>query len=218
MRSSLPASIGSAGVRALATRIGPARRDGTQLGSARDEVEASFVNASVIALEPVERDPETFEELYARHERDVMRYAVFLVRDPDEGADVAAEAFTRAFDAWRSGRLPTGRPLPWLFLITRRIVIDRRRRQRLLRWIPLRHAAAQEPSRNDALARHEFWLWLDRLAAGLSERQREVLFLRYRRDLTDVEIARLMGITASGVRSLLARAIKALRDHPELLR
>lgn len=168
----------------------------------------------MIALRPVAPEPETFEELYVRHHRDVLRYAAFLVRDADDGADVAAETFERAFDAWRRGRGPGGAALPWLLLIARRIVIDRSRRRRLLRWLPIRGTEAAAP---DRLERREFWLWLDRLADVLPDRQREVLFLRYRRDLTDVEIGALMGLSASGVRSLLARAIQRLREHPELL-
>ena len=64
--------------------------------------------------------------------------------------------------------------------------------------------------------RSEFWLWLDALAAVLPERQREVLFLRYQRDLDDEEIGEILGLSASGVRSLASRALAALRRHPEL--
>jgi RNA polymerase sigma-70 factor (ECF subfamily) len=169
----------------------------------------------VIALQPVEPDPPTFEELYAAHHRDVLRYAALMLRDPDEAADVAAEAFTRAFAAWSTERGPGGRPLPWLLLITRRVVVDRWRRRRLISWLPILDGARLAAP--DRTAESDFWLWLDRLAEALSERQREVIYLRYRRDLTDEEIGQVMSLSASGVRSLLARAIRALRDHPELL-
>jgi RNA polymerase sigma factor (sigma-70 family) len=173
----------------------------------------------VIALHPVEPDPQTFEDLYVRHHRDVLRYAAFLVRDPDDGADVTAETFARAFDAWRAGRIPADRSLPWLLLVARRIVIDRSRRRKLLRWVPF-HVAETEretDAKSDGLARRDFWLWMDRLAAALPDRQREVVYLRYRRDLTDEEIGQILGLSPSGVRSLAARAIRRLREHPELL-
>jgi DNA-directed RNA polymerase specialized sigma24 family protein len=44
-----------------------------------------------------------------------------------------------------------------------------------------------------------------------------VLLLRYRGDLSDEAIGLVMGLTASGVRSLVARALAALRSNPELL-
>lgn len=159
-------------------------------------------------------EPTTFDELYAMHHRAVLRYTCLMLGDPDDGADVTADAFAAAFDAWRRGRGPTGRALPWVLLIARRLIIDRWRRRRLIRWIPLLHdGPAAGP---DSAARGEFWMWLDRLASALPERQREVIFLRYRRDLSDAEIGELMGLSESGVRSLAARAIVALREHPEI--
>jgi RNA polymerase sigma factor (sigma-70 family) len=166
--------------------------------------------------EPRATEPQTFDELYRRHHRDVLRYASLMLGDPDDGADVAAEAFAAAFDAWRDGRGPSGHALPWMLQITRRRVFDRWRRRRRIRWLPLPHfETATAP---DDRVQSEFWLWLDRLAAALPERQREVIFLRYRRDLSDADIGAVMGLSESGVRSLAARAIAALRDHPELSR
>jgi RNA polymerase sigma factor (sigma-70 family) len=169
----------------------------------------------VIALQQFEPEPQTFEEVYAAHHRDVLRYAALMLRDPDEAADVTAEAFVRAFSAWSAERGPSGRALPWLLLITRRVVVDRWRRRRLISWLPILDGSTIAVP--DRTAESDFWLWLDRLAEALPERQREVIFLRYRRDLTDDEIGGIMGLSGSGVRSLLARAIRALREHPELL-
>jgi RNA polymerase sigma-70 factor (sigma-E family) len=55
-----------------------------------------------------------------------------------------------------------------------------------------------------------------RALARLPERQRAVLVLRYYCDLTDHEIAPLLGATEGTVRSLAARAFVHLREHPEL--
>ena len=162
-------------------------------------------------------DGETFEQVYRDHYRDVQRYVLLMVGRPDDVDDIVGDTFQRAFTAWRSGRGPAGRSLPWLLLIARRIVTDRWRRARLIRWLPLGGSTASEPRDADmATDRSEFWLWLGQLARVLSDRQREVVYLRYQRDLTDEEIGEILGLSASGVRSLLARAIAALRAHPEL--
>jgi RNA polymerase sigma factor (sigma-70 family) len=162
-------------------------------------------------------DAETFEQVYRDHHRDVQRYVLLMVGREDDVDDIVGDTFQRAFAAWRSGRGPAGRPLPWLLLIARRIVTDRWRRARLIRWLPLGGSAASEPHDVDsATDRSEFWMWLAQLARVLSDRQREVVYLRYQRDLTDEEIGEILGLSASGVRSLLARAIAALRQHPEL--
>ena len=163
------------------------------------------------------RDADTFEAVYRDHYRDVERYVLLMLGRPDDADDVVADTFQRAFAAWRSGHGPAGRALPWLLLIARRIVTDRWRRSKLIRWLPIGGPAAPEPAGPDSTTdRTEFWLWLGELARVLPERQREVIYLRYQRDLTDGEIGDILGLSASGVRSLAGRAIAALRTHPEL--
>jgi RNA polymerase sigma factor (sigma-70 family) len=167
----------------------------------------------------VDAADEAFEALYRQRYRDVYRYALLMLRRPDDAEEVAAEAFQRAYAAWSSGRGPGGQPLPWLLLIARRLVIDRSRRRRLISWLPLGGVnAAHEPSANGDTSRTEFWLWFERFASELPERQREVLILRYQRDLDDEAIGEILGLSASGVRSLVARACEGLRRNPEIWR
>ena len=160
---------------------------------------------------------ESFEAVYRDHHRDVYRYVLLSLRRRDDADDVVADTFDRAFAAWRSGHGPAGRPLPWLIVIARRIIVDRWRRERLIRWLPFTGRSAPDPADpRDPGGRAEFWLWLDELAKALPPRQREVVFLRYQRDLTDEEIGDILGLSASGVRTLVSRALAALRRHPEL--
>jgi RNA polymerase sigma factor (sigma-70 family) len=167
---------------------------------------------------PPPDDRPSFEEVYRRHERDVVRYLTLMLGDPDDAQDLAADAFRRALEAWRDGRGPAGRPLPWLLTIARRLVINRWRRRRLIRWLPISRDMREALTGVASNGETEFWLWLEALSRTIPDRQREVLVLRYRRDLSDEEIGEVMGLTASGVRSLVARAIQSLRDHPDLLR
>lgn len=159
----------------------------------------------------------SFEEVYRRHERDVVRYLALLLGRPDDAEDLAADTWRRAFEAWRDGRGPAGRPLPWLLTIARRQALNRWRRRRLIEWLPL-PPARRDDAADASAADREFWLWLEALARALPPRQREVLILRYQRDLDDQEIGEVMGLSSSGVRSLRARAIQSLRAHEELLR
>ena len=160
----------------------------------------------------------TFEDVYQAHYRDVYRYVLLRLGRQGDVEDIVADTFDRAFTAWRKGQGPSGRALPWLLVIARRIVVDRWRRHRLVRWIPLAGDDVSPEPRDpiDQRGQVEFWIWLEALAKVLPERQREVIFLRYQRDLTDDEIGRVLGLTSSGVRTLVARALAALREHPEL--
>jgi RNA polymerase sigma factor (sigma-70 family) len=153
-----------------------------------------------------------FEAIYRRHYLDVYRYVLVLSRSKDEAEEVSAETFARALRSWLDGGPPAGKELPWLLLTARRVFVDRWRRARRM----ARHLIDRSGS-DDAHARTEFWLWFESLSRVLSPRQREVLLLRYRRDLSDEDIGLVMGLSASGVRSLVARALEALRSNPELV-
>jgi RNA polymerase sigma factor (sigma-70 family) len=153
------------------------------------------------------------ERVYRLHYAAVFRYVLGLTRSSPDAEEIVSEVFMRALQGWTA--VPPS-PLPWLLLAARRVAIDRLRRARIqARLLPWIHSTlAAEPSEH----RTEFWIWFDAVSAVLTERQREVLLLRYERDLADDDIARILGLSASGVRSLIARALEALRRHPELLR
>lgn len=153
-----------------------------------------------------------FERIYALHYRDVYRYMLGLTRSSDDAEEITSETFERALRAWEGA--PES-PLPWLLLTARRVATDRWRRARRLAQIAL---GIRNDRPADAGERQtEFWLWFDALAHVLTDRQREALVLRYQRDLTDADIGSILGISESGVRSLVARALDVLRSHPELL-
>ena len=166
-------------------------------------------------LEPVRRgvggaDLVQFARLYEGHHIDVLRYALVLVRNREEAEDVAAETFARAWRAWAGGSRPPGQDVAWLLAIARNIATDR--------WRRIRRRASRPAGRSaqDTFADAEQRLWLDALARTLPPRQREVIALRYHRDLSDADIGKVMGLSESGVRSLVARAISTLRQHPEV--
>ena len=162
---------------------------------------------------------DSFEALYRQRYRDVYRYALLMLRRSEDAEDVASEAFHRAYKAWNSGHGPTGGTLPWLLLIARRLVIDKIRRRRLIAWIPLGGLGpGHEPADEADTGRTEFWLWFEQFAREIPDRQREVLILRYQRDLDDESIGEILGLSTSGVRSLAARACATLRRNPEIWR
>lgn len=177
--------------------------------------EAAIIAVDDIALRltSVEMDAQ-IEAIYSRHFRDVYRYALGLTRSHDEADDVTAETFERALRAWKRPEQVPFAPLPWLLLTARRATIDRWRR--IKRFTGLRQRVRNiEGSAGER--RTEFWMWFESLAVVLSDRQREALLLRYQRDLSDEDIAMIMGLSQSGVRSLVSRALATLRSHPEIV-
>ena len=169
---------------------------------------------------PLTREMEAgrrFEAVYAEAWPRVYRYVWLLVRHREDAEDLTAEAFHRAYVAWTHGRGPRGETLPWLFLIARRLVINRQRRRRIVAWVPF--SSVPEMSEDDRLAQESAaWVFFGELSRALTARQHEALLLRFQFDLSDEAIGRIMGLSSSGVRALVFRAIETLRRRPEVVR
>jgi len=175
--------------------------------------DASTDGSYVVPIQPaVSSRLREFEDAYRAHYRDVHRYLLAFTGSTQDAEEIAAETFERALRTWVKTPNP---PLPWLLLTARRIATDRWRRAR--RWAQIALGLRGERSADAGERQTEFWLWFDQVSRLLTDKQREVLLLRYQRDLTDADIARIMAISESGVRSLASRALAVLRAHPELL-
>ena len=163
-------------------------------------------------------DRDWFQRLYVETWPDVFRYAFVLLGHRQDAEDVACEAFRRAFESWTSGRGPEGEPLPWLFLVARRVVIDRHRRRRLIAWLPLQLVPEPADSAEaEAFRRSELWIWFEQLCRALPKQQREALFLRFQFDLSDADAAAVMGTSPGNVRTLVSRGLTTLRRQPEVV-
>ena len=152
------------------------------------------------------------ERAFDAHYRGVYRYVLVLTRSAADADEVTAEVFERALRTWRA---EPERIEAWLLLTARRIATDRWRRARRLVTVLSRVRVVDRTDAGEERA--EFWAWFDAVSRVLTLRQREALVLRYQRDLSDADIGTVLGLSESGVRSLIARALEALRAHPELL-
>jgi RNA polymerase sigma-70 factor (ECF subfamily) len=147
--------------------------------------------------------------LVERAYRIAHRAALGVVGSRDAADDVAQEVAIEAMRGRRTVRDPD-RVDGWLYRVATRTAIrhakrDRRRRERELRHHGLAPGptAAPEPGLDGSVA----------LLAGMPERQRAAMTLRYVLDLSDVEIARALGCREVTVRSLLTRGRATLRDR-----
>jgi RNA polymerase sigma-70 factor (sigma-E family) len=152
----------------------------------------------------------SFEEYVQRQGQALLRLAFVLTGDAQLAEDLTQTALTDAFRHWR--RVSTARD-PHAYV--RRILVNahldwRRRRSSNEKPIGLDdHTGATAPDPADELAVRDH---TRQLLAGLPERARTVLVLRYYADLDDPAIAEMMGITAGGVRAAASRALTSLRD------
>jgi RNA polymerase sigma-70 factor (ECF subfamily) len=148
-------------------------------------------------------------ELYARHGRAVLAFALRRTSDPEDAADAVAETF---LVAWR--RLAVVPPEPdarlWLFAVARRTLANQRRgrsrRTALAERLALDVAAAFEPRARDGEGEA-----LMAALARLDVEDRELLLLIGWEELTPAQAARVLGITPVAARARLHRARRRLR-------
>jgi len=152
-----------------------------------------------------------FEALYREHYAAVYRY-VLVSAGPDDTEDLVAESFQKAYFALRDGELSVRNPRAWLLTIARRMVIDGRRRKGRR---PTASLGAYEPTAPDLLRARETWIWFDAATRDLPEHARQALYMRYAGGLSAEEIGAALGLTASGVRTAISRALDEIRRREE---
>lgn len=152
---------------------------------------------------------EAVKQLYAAHYRRLVRLAVLLVRDRETAEEVVQDSFVAMHGRWRSLDDPQN-GLAYL----RQTVVNRSRSVLRHRGVQARYvppAVTDAPGADEStLARERREAVLDALQ-HLSERQREVLTLRYYLDLDEASIAEYLGISRGAVKSHAFRGAAALR-------
>jgi RNA polymerase sigma factor (sigma-70 family) len=156
-----------------------------------------------------------FEQLFRECAADVHGYAISLLRDAAAAEDVTAIAFERVYRS--RGRLDRrrGTPRAWLFAIARNAALDelrRRKRQPLDSGHAERADADADTASVEAIERVEHGAALRQALRALAPREREIVLLRFHGELTNSELARVLGISESNAGTRLHRALLKLRD------
>lgn len=164
------------------------------------------------------RDGETdaWEQIYQAELPRVYNFLRYRLQDDDLAEECTAATFEKA---WRHrGRYRQNQAAfsTWLFTIARNVATDaiRQRREEVRlddRW------PAAAPSPEAIVSRRQHLATLAALLADLSEREQEIISLKYGAELTNREIARQMGLTAVNVGIILYRTLRRLRAHWEEL-
>ena len=157
---------------------------------------------------------ESFGEFVAAALPALLRFGHVLTGDPRAAEDLVQEALARTLRRWRSVRRDNA------VAYVRRVMVNTHI-NRWRRWEARVQLGAVPDSTADdpALRRSEDWDLLRRALSRLPTRQRTVLVLRYFEDLSEAEIAQLMGCQPGTVKSQAARALAALRPmvQPEMV-
>ena len=155
-----------------------------------------------------------YDEVYAALWPRLVRTAYAVSGDLGVAEDAVQTAFAKAYRSWRRiSRMEA--PVAYLRkMAVNEVLNDRRlarRRHEITSDEPPERAGAGSP--DDALAHDEMW----RAISSLPPRQRAVLVLRYYEDLSEQQIAEVLGCRPGTVKSQASAALATLRtrvDHP----
>lgn len=165
-------------------------------------------------------DHAAFAELVQRHQHAVVGTVAKMLGNPSDAEDIAQQVFLRV---WRHAKRyrPDAKFTTYLFTITRNLVFNETRRRGRKKEVS---ADAREENSHtlieadpnqqpDAeLLQEELRRAVDTAIAALPETQRLAVVLRRYEQMPYEEIADVLHITVSAVKSLLFRARTTLRE------
>lgn len=155
-----------------------------------------------------------FLRLYDEYFPRVYNYARYRCGDAEAADDLTAQTFERALahlEDYDPQRAPIG---AWLFGIARNLVNDHLRAARRRECLPLETCAehpAPAASPEERLIQVEAQAELLAALARLSERERDLLSLKFAAGLTNRRIAEVTALSEANVGVILFRALQHLR-------
>ncbi len=169
-------------------------------------------------------DQDAFAQLVESNQNKIYSLALRMTGNPEDGADLAQEAFLKA---WRS--LPTFQEessfSTWLYRLTSNLCIDflrkEKRRKAAVTTVSLDDDEDESPpvevpdqrfTPETEVERRELRAAMSRALKVMSEEHRQILILREVEGLSYTEIAGLLDLEEGTVKSRIARARISLRN------
>jgi RNA polymerase sigma-70 factor (ECF subfamily) len=176
-------------------------------------------DAKSIARGLQKRDPDLLDRLIERYQYRLFRYLVYITGNKERAEDFFQETWIRVLER---GHQYNGKSKfeAWLFAIARHLVIDwqRSRKAQSLDSLtdpeqenPLQFANEKEPSPLHQVLSHETQENVQASLSQIPAIYREVLVLRFQEELQIEEMAGVLSVPLSTVKSRLYRGLEALR-------
>ena len=165
-------------------------------------------------------DHAAFRTLVERHQDAVVGTVAKMLGNPSEAEDISQQVFLRLWHHAKHYR-PDAKFTTYLFTITRNLVFNESRRRSRRKEVSsdergefshLQIEANPERQPDSELLQAELQTAVDAAIAALPEAQRMAVVLRRYEQMPYEEIATVLGLSVSAVKSLLFRARTTLRD------
>ena len=181
-------------------------------------------DARLMATFVESRDRRVFETLYQRHRNAVVAYAGRYVRNAARAEELAQEVFVRVYRTKRYE--PNARFKTWLYRVATNVCLNEVRKAEHQQRIDSLDEEASGPREiashdaGDPESRMRGQQLADRLQVvlqDLPEKQRAAFVMVRHEGLSHDEIADALGTSVPAVKSLVHRALKALRSEATAL-
>lgn len=163
---------------------------------------------------------EAFDALLLRHQTKVYSYILHIVKNKDIADDIFQDAFVKIIMTLKQGRYTeTGKFGAWLTRIAHNLIIDYCRQEKSENCVStddentslLNRRDLSEGTVEDELVAYQISSDVRRIVEALPDPQREVLTMRFYRDMSFKEIADATGVSINTALGRMRYAILNMR-------
>src|SRR5262245_43250829 len=161
----------------------------------------------------ISRDEVDWDEVYAEQLPRVLNFFRYRCANPADAEDLTSITFEKAWRGRDRYRRDKGAFSTWLFTIARNAAVDHYRARTPMVPLDEAGAVAATGTPEDGTLLRSDERRLSALLPTLSDRDRELIALKYGAERSNRDIARAMGLSESNVGTILHRAVQALRER-----
>lgn len=159
------------------------------------------------------RDPDSFGKLYDEYVDQIFRYVYYKVGNFAESQDLTGQTFLKAFENIDSYEQRDVAFSSWLYRIAHNLLVDYFRRESKRENVPIEDQPPTPSTRGNPVETVLADLDSERLYRALNKlthNQREVLVLKFIDNMSNNQVAEIMGISVGAVKSTQKRGLLAL--------
>jgi len=168
----------------------------------------------IFLISRVRDDGSAFDELYNYYFPRVYNYVHYRVADSHDCDDLTSQIFEKLFSRFKYYQPGRATFSAWLFSIARHTVVDYYRSQARMRDTSLEitiELIDSKPEPSDIVAFNETQQHLLKALESLTQREREIIALKFWSGSSNRDIATLIEVSESNIAVILFRAMRRLR-------
>jgi RNA polymerase sigma-70 factor (ECF subfamily) len=156
-----------------------------------------------------------FAEFYEQYLPKIFNYISYRVTDKYMAEDLTSVVFEKALTKFKSFDVEKASFSTWLFTIAHNTLIDHyrlRTKEQDLEKEKTAFITAQYTSTEEEAVKTEEFKKLKSCISQLNKNEQEIISLKFGGEMTNRQIARMLGISESNVGITIYRTIRKLRD------